>query len=87
MRKRIAQIAGNRADGTRRLGTEEKPAKTAEAWQHHAVPGIDCILNCIRRTGSCVIKNIRKELVVKDAVASANHGLSCPKKRLQRCGV
>src|SRR6266436_9409048 len=75
MCKRIAQITGNRADGTRRTRRRREAGQNSRGIGNTtAVPGIDCILNCVRRTGSGVIENIREELVVKDAVAGANHG-------------
>ncbi len=81
MRKRIAQIAGNRADGTRRTRRRREACQNSGGIGYAAAnPGVDGVLNCVRRTGSGVIENICEELVVKDAVASANHGFVVSEK-------
>ncbi len=87
MCKRIAQITGNRADGTRRTRRRREAGQNSGGIGNTtAVPGIDCILNCVRRTGSGVIENIREELVVKDAVAGANHGFVVSEKAAPEAG-
>src|SRR5882757_688817 len=81
MRQRIAQIAGNRADGTRRTSRRREAGQnTGSIGDTATAPGIDCILHCVRRTGSGVIENIGEELVVKDSVASTDDGFVVSKK-------
>src|SRR6267154_1546091 len=87
MRQRIAQIAGNRANGTRRTRRRRAAGQNSGGTRNAAAaPAIDGILNSVRRTGRCVIENIRKQLVVKDAVTGANHGFVVSEKAAQEAG-
>src|SRR5260370_36152286 len=81
MGKRIAQVAGNRANGTRGArGGREGGQNGGGIGNTAATAGIDCILNRIGRTGRGVIENIGEELVVKDPVTGANDGFVVPEK-------
>src|SRR6267378_7692090 len=81
MGKRIAQVAGNRANGTRGAGGGREGGQNGGGIGNTAATGgIDCILNRIGRTGRGVIENIGEELVVKDAVTGANDGFVVSEK-------